>query len=480
MVLSTSAELREVFKFAPEWEGLFKNWEKQETLTLSDFLVKVGAKSIYNKILGLAAGRAEFLKIVRDYYYLPVLLKMLQANQNLRRFLNQRYLNTEEQCSQAMSFSVELAQKMEGFLVRQLTANAEDGFKVLLPAYIQRSVHNAVIDFIRQESVWEKSTLQDLHLDPELDDPRTTVADDATLTPENQIISGEMVGQLNELRQHLNGMLKDEAVPSEPLIVLDCMFGLGLTLHSVVGQEMTMRECCEKLGIQGDTMARRIARCQVLMDKGLEMVRQRIYQKLPGIADCWQRSLNVNTASRRELTQQLGMTEGEIDRLIKGRQFASMAELVNCGVIKSSRLDELNAKGASAVFVPVDLNSATSRDIIDILGLDKDLSKRLVMERPFREVEELVTRKLISAAQKTLLLQRGAVIKKGEANLNRLDLNRAAVDEFAGLGLPEDLVIQLMKVRPFLTWSELEEFLGADSQYWSIFRQKFFLGLVSG
>lgn len=478
-MLSSSTELRQVFEFAPEWEPLLKNWDGAERLGMSEFLGRVGAKAIYLKALGLETKRDGFVRFLRDKYYLPLLQKMLLSNQNLRRFLSQRYRSADEQKSQSISMSVELAAKLESSLFKQLGLAAEDGFKVLLPPYIQRSVHNAVVDYIRLETTWERSTLQDVYLDPEQDDPRTSVADDLTYTPESLVTSGEQVKQLNQLRQHLLSMLQDKNIAREPLLVLDCMFGLGLTEYSVAGEELTMRECCEKLDIQAETMPRRIARCQVLLDKGLDMVRQRIYKQLPGVADCWQKGVNVNTASRRELSQLLGLTEGEVERLVKGRQFVAIDELVSQGVVKPARLPELVPKGATAVFVPVELNTACARDIMDILGLPKETVHKITQERPFQDLSEILVKRLITQEDLQLLVRRGAVVKAQTSAASRLDLNRATLEEITAFGIDQETATFISKFRPFTTWSELDEMLGSDHRFWTVLRQKFFLGIGS-
>ena len=476
-----SPELDSVLELAPEWEQLLRNFQAESGRTeATEFLNRVGARAIYLKLLGLKDSRQRFLELLQRSYYQPMLAKMLGSNQNLRRFLGQRHVAIDDQKSQVISFSAELAQKMLGNLVKQLTSGEEDGFKALLPAYAQRSVHNAVIDYIRQEAAWEKQTLQDTYIDSQMEDPRSMVADDVSYTPENRVISGEQVSQLNELRRHLEAMLADPKMPSDPLTVVDCMFGLGLTKMSTVGEELTMRECCEKLHITGETMARRIARCQVLLDKGMDMVRQRIYNDMPGIAECWQRGLNVNLASRRELAQQLGMTEGEIDRLIKGRQFTAVDELVDRGVVKENRLPEVVKKGAVAAFVPVDLNSATNRDILDVLGVSKEVSQRIVSERPFKDLQELVAKRLATKDEVAALVQRGAVVRNKFADSKRLDLNRATQDEILSLAVDEETARLIVKTRPFMTWAEVEEFLGPESPAWSVLRQRFFLGLSPG
>ena len=479
-MLSSSTELRDLFQLAPEWEPLLRNWESGAKVVPVDFLARVGARAIFLKAAKLEDKQAAFVKLLRDNYYQPVLAKYLAANQNLRRFLSQRFIASEERLRQSISLSVEISQKLESVLVKQLSTNAEDGFKVLLPAYIQRTVHNAVIDFIRAEAAWEKNTLQDVYLDPEKDDPRTAIADDLAITPENQILSAEQVGQLNQLRSQLSAMMKEPGLASDALAVVDCIFALGLTEFSLAGQEMTMREVCDRLQIKAETMPRRIARCQVLLDKGLDLVRQRIYKRLPDIVECWQRNVNVNTASRRELSQLLGLTEGEIERLVKKRQFYDLDELEGQGIVKKGRIVELKSKGACAAFVPLEINAATARDLIDILGLTKDQAQALVSARPFKDMQEPVARGLVSQQDIAQMLRRGAVLKSRAQDGKRADLNRLSLEEIKALGVQEELASMICRVRPFVSWSELDESLCPDSHAWSLLRQKFFLSIGSG
>ncbi len=482
-MVSGSTGIEDVLKLAPEWEQLLRNFQAtNDHLAASEFLNKVGAKAIFMKASGIDNQRdqAVFIQLLQTAYYQPLLNKMLGANQNLRRFLGQRHVASDDQRGQVLSFAVELSHKLIGNLVKQLQTNAEDGFKVLLPAYVQRSVHNAVIDYIRLEANWERQTLQDLNLDPQQDDPRNTVADDVIYSPEHRALSGEQVKQLNELRKNLKAMLQDSQYQKEPLIVVDCMFGLGLTPQSTAGEELTMRECCDKLNIQAETQARRIARCQVFLDKGMDMIRQKIYKDMPGIADAWQRGLNVNTASRRELAQHLGMTEGEVDRVVKGRQFISLSELIDRAVVKESRLSELTHKGAVAAFVPVDLNSATNRDLMDILGVAKETAARIVSERPFKDGDELIAKRLATKDELAQFIKRGAVVRNKHADSKRIDLNHASQEDIEKVGIESSTALVIVKTRPFLTWAEVEEFLGPECQAWANLRQRFFLGLSPG
>jgi DNA uptake protein ComE-like DNA-binding protein len=416
--------------------------------------------------------------LVRNFYLQPLAAKMVGNNQNLKRFFLQRRVPADEQKRHALSIATELAEKLEGAVRKHLQQDAEDGFKVFLPAYVQRSVHNQAIDYIREEWDWEKTTLQDLNLDPEQEDPRQNTADDLAYMPENQAISGEQVGQLNQLRDMLEKMLADKKNPKEPLEVVDCMFALGLTKHSEPGKELTMRECCDKLQLAGETQARKIARCQVLLDKGLSMVREGIRQNLPGIADCWQKETNVNRASRRELNQQLGMTESEVERLIVARQYKKLLDLVQKSILKEPRLKELEAKGAVAAFVPVDINSATNRDLMDILGMNKDTALKVCEKRPFPHLSNLVELKLVSDTGLKDLLNRGAVLKIVDSG-KRKDVNAAPLDELIKAGLESGLAKRIERGRPFGTWAELEDYLQIDLNKEPVLRQNFCLGIFS-
>lgn len=477
-MLSSKTKLEEILSLVPEWQPFLDRLiaegdaGKSKNVQPVELFQQVGAKAMYAKALTLGSDANRFVGIIRDSYYQPLFAKMLETNHNLRRFYSQRRVHPEDQKHYALSMSVELAHKLEQALVKQLAQGGEDGFKVLLPAYAQRSVHNAVVDHVRNEWQWEKDTLQDLNLDPDQVDPRANVADDPKYSPESQALSGEQVGQLNQLRERLATMLGDKNFVQEPLVVVDCMFGLGLTPQSKMGVEMTMRECCDVLDIKGETQARKIARCQVLLDKGLDMIRDMIRLNMPGVAQSWQADVNVNTASRRELNHQLGLTEGEVDRLIDGRQYYSLEELADRRVVPANKLPEIRERGAVAAFVPVDLNSATKRDLVDVLGADKEVARRLAEQRPFASLNEIVERAIVSKKDLEKLVNNGAVLKVVGPGSERLSLNTASKEELIALGMSEDHTARLMRARPFATWNELEDFLCPDAETWRNIREK--------
>jgi len=204
-VLTSQGQIEQLLEMAPDWRQIFDSLSRdvivqnqQQSLTakarsvgLFDLFERLGAKSLYKKAQVLQDDREHLLPLVRNYYLQPLAAKMVANNQNLKRFFAQRRVGVDEQKRHALSIATELAEKLEGAVRKHLQASAEDGFKVLLPAYIQRSVHNQVIDYIRDEWDWEKTTLQDLNLDPDQEDPRQNAADDSAYMPENQAISSE-------------------------------------------------------------------------------------------------------------------------------------------------------------------------------------------------------------------------------------------------------------------------------------------------
>jgi DNA uptake protein ComE-like DNA-binding protein len=490
-LLTSSSAIEEILSLAPEWQPVLDSVRdglnsaskpRAHGVNLSDLFERLGAKALYLKASALSDSRPQFLTLLRDHYYQPMFARMLVSNQHLRRFLAQRRQPLDFQKSQAISMAVELAQKLtqklESVLLRPAVNGLDDGFKVLLPAYAQRSVHNAVVDYIKEEWQWEKETLQDLNLDPEHEDPRQNTSDDTKYGPEARILSKEQVGQLNQLRSELENMLKDRTLAQEPLVVVDCMFGLGLTAKSKVEQEMTMREVCDLLAIAGETQARKIARCQVLLDKGLDMIRTNIRKRLPGLAECWQTDININTASRRELSHQLGMTEGEVEKLIADRQYYALAELVDVGAVKTHRVPEIMKNGAVASFVPVDLNACTTRDMIDILGLNKECAQKLTTSRPLASFEEALKMGLLDEKSRQKAIERGAVLKASVGHSARLDINQATPDSLSAIGLSIDLVNKIERGRPFSTWGELEEYLCPDEGQWQLLRQKSCLSII--
>lgn len=482
----TGVELQQITDLVPDWRvladrvtqrgitpGAIVNDLGKQTAYNFALLEEVGPANLFQKLVSAPDTREKLLRVIRDSYLLALTHKMFRSNGTIRRFFSERRIAVDDQKSQLMSMAVDVAWKLEASLRKNIDSGDPKGFKVLLPAYVQTSVNNAILDHIKAESTWERQiSSPSTDEDGQEDDPISRAPDDLSLVPDQLILSQEKVSYLNQLRSKLRTLIAGKATPEPALVVVDYMFGLGLTKHSVAGEEKTMRECCEALNIEGETQARKIARCQVLLDKGLGMIREMLREELPGAVQCWQTELNVNVASKRDLNHRLDLTEGEVDRLIVNRQYMMLENLCERSVVKAEKLRLLREKGAVAAFVPVDLNSCTPREMTDILGLSKELAKKIVEQRPLARVDDLVDRKLVEPAQLAPLKQRGAVVKTS----SRRSLASCKVSDLTAFEIAADTAERVLRAGPFRSWSELEDFLGSDERTWAALRKNFSLG----
>ena len=250
-------ELKELLQVVPEWTRFLSESDPQATVDstmkfagrtgvspIYSLFERLGPKTMYNAASSLGEKRLKLIKLVRDHYIMTLAATLLPKNATLRRFFQERRIDKESQQGHITSIAAELAFKLEEALTKKIADRDQEGYKVLLPAYVQASINNAVIDFVKLESQWEKQTLHDLNLDDDQEDPRDNVAAETTRLPENIVLSKEKVKYLNEFRQTLMALFAKQDTVDPSLLTLDCMFGLGLSRYSTSGVEMTMRECC--------------------------------------------------------------------------------------------------------------------------------------------------------------------------------------------------------------------------------------------
>jgi DNA uptake protein ComE-like DNA-binding protein len=140
-----------------------------------------------------------------------------------------------------------------------------------------------------------------------------------------------------------------------------------------------------------------------------------------------------------------------------------MDELIDKNVVKAERISQIQERGGVAAFIPVDLNQATRRDITDIVGLTKEQAKKVVDERPFASIEELLTRGIADKYMLARFVENGAVVGGGQKSLNKVELNKAEQESLLSLGLSAEDCQRLVRARPFETWVEVERFLGLET-----------------
>src|SRR5277367_1158332 len=216
---STREDLRSLLEILPEWRAHFVDLNHGSesapvTTTVSGItllretlavLQRIGPKDMYALLLKRKDKRLSL--IFRNLYFIPLAEKIVLSSVNLRRFSQERRIDKESLEAQATSMAVEVAIKLEAALQKHLDEEREDGFRVLLPAYAQSSVNNAVIDHIKNECQWERS-LCDAPREEGEDDPIERASDDNKPNPEQLALSREKVGHLNAFRKRLAAMIQ--------------------------------------------------------------------------------------------------------------------------------------------------------------------------------------------------------------------------------------------------------------------------------
>ena len=92
----------------------------------------------------------------------------------------------------------------------------------------------------------------------------------------------------------------------------------------------------------------------------------------------------------------------------------------------------------------------------------------------------LLLKKIITEQDLQRLKARGAILRVKASNAARADLNRATPEQMSTFGLSQQTIEKILAQRPYLSWTEIEDYLMPLSTEWPIFRQRFFLGLSSG
>ena len=151
-----------------------------------------------------------------------------------------------------------------------------------------------------------------------------------------------------------------------------------------------------------------------------------------------------------------------MDRLIAARQSYSLQDLVDQKIIKAERLQTIQDNGATAAFTPVDINSATRRDIMDILGAGKELAQKIVDLRPFENLTNCSERLFLTPGELGILAKRGAVLKPISVHIIRIDLNKATAEKLKALELKAKELEMLLQKRPFGEWDEVAKALSID------------------
>ena len=123
--------------------------------------------------------------------------------------------------------------------------------------------------------------------------------------------------------------------------------------------------------------------------------------------------VDVNTATREQLTAVDGIGNAYADKLIAGRPYKNTAEIVKRNIMPAAAFDKVKGNvWASVVQKPaegtmqegpkaadvMDLNSATREQLASLSGIGAAYSEKIIAGRPYKARSELVSRNIIPAA----------------------------------------------------------------------------------
>jgi DNA uptake protein ComE-like DNA-binding protein len=129
--------------------------------------------------------------------------------------------------------------------------------------------------------------------------------------------------------------------------------------------------------------------------------------------------IDLNTATRDQLVAFPGIGAKYADKIIAGRPYTMRSDLVKRGIMPSTEYLKIkaqltptqdDAKAAAAAQKPVDLgppkdkmgrlnlNTATADDLAGVPGIGHAYADKIVAGRPYKQMNELVSRNILPAA----------------------------------------------------------------------------------
>jgi competence protein ComEA len=127
--------------------------------------------------------------------------------------------------------------------------------------------------------------------------------------------------------------------------------------------------------------------------------------------------LDLNTASADELKQLPGVGDANSKKIIAGRPYRSVDDLSKTGIPKST-IDKFRDEVTVGTFRKLNLNTASADELKQLPGIGDAMARKIVSGRPYKSVDELVKAGVPKTTVEKLrdsVTTRGSVIEARES-----------------------------------------------------------------
>lgn len=168
--------------------------------------------------------------------------------------------------------------------------------------------------------------------------------------------------------------------------------------------------------------------------------------------DTWPKLLNPNQASAEELAALPGLDEVLVEKITAGRPFLSVGDLLKA--LGQPLDEEILDRLLRAMFIPIDLNSASEEEILAIPGVGPRMAHEFEEYRPYRgmaefrrEIGKYVDDREVARLERYVFLP--------------IDLNSASDQEILAIpGVGQRMLHEFKEYRPYKSMEQFRREIG--------------------